>query len=152
MNFEFPEDRTFFEKHLCQPGETLERYKDLFDSRPPIQKRAEFNKCRNELMNALIAEHGRMCLIGYRGLCSITTGIAVDHLIPLSSNKLNKQLRHLASEPGKKVRTQSFGSNHLLNLVIACSNCNNHKKHRFLEPDHLKRLLKIKYEGTSREP
>ncbi|MBK7431316.1 MAG: HNH endonuclease [Bacteroidetes bacterium] len=33
---------------------------------------------------------------------------------------------------GKKVATQSFGSNHIDNLVIACANCNNHKKHRIL--------------------
>lgn len=102
-------------------------------------------------LTALIAAHGRKCFIGYPELCALSSGIAVDHLIPLSSNKLNKELRRVAPKPGKKIRTQSFGSNHLRNLIIACSNCNNHKKHRFLEPDHLKQLMKIKFEGTSRE-
>ncbi len=152
MNFEYTEDLVFFERLLCQPGEALEKYKDLFDLRPPNLKRSEFDKRRNELLNALVAEHGNKCFIAYSGLCDLASGRAVDHLIPLSSNKLNKELRGLAPEAGKKVLTQSFGSNHILNLIPACSNCNNHKKHRFLEPDHLKQILKMKFAGTSREP
>lgn len=66
-------------------------------------------------------------------VCDINSGFCVDHLIPLSSNKLNKELRKQLAEKGKKVKTQSFGSNLIDNLVIACNNCNNYKKHRILE-------------------
>ncbi|MBK6989183.1 MAG: hypothetical protein IPH33_13745 [Bacteroidetes bacterium] len=65
-------------------------------------------------------------------MCDISSGIVIDHLIPLSTNQLNKSLRKLAPVKGKKVATQSFGSNHIDNLVIACASCNNHKKHRII--------------------
>lgn len=77
-------------------------------------------------------------------LCDIERGINVDHLIPLSSNKLNKELRQLKALKGKKVLTQSFGSNNLSNLVLACKKCNSYKKHRFLSKAELKRILDLK--------
>ncbi|MDA1036080.1 MAG: hypothetical protein O3B65_04260 [Chloroflexi bacterium] len=145
--FDFTEDRHFFERLLCQPGETLEHYQELFDPRSPALKRREFKTLRPKLFKDLVAIHGPRCLIGYPDHCDVTSGLAVDHLIPLSSNKLNKDLRRLAPERGKKVLAQSFGSNAVRNLLIACSNCNNHKKHRFLEPDHLRQILTLTHAG-----
>jgi hypothetical protein len=37
----------------------------------------------------------------------------------------------MGAPSGKKVPSASYGSNHLNNLVLACTNCNNTKKHRF---------------------
>jgi 5-methylcytosine-specific restriction endonuclease McrA len=145
IEFDFPEDCAFFEALLCQPGESLQRYAELFDLRPPVLKRREFNQRREQLLSTLIEAYGQRCLLGYSGLCNLHSGLAVDHLIPLSSNKLNKELRHLAPEPGKKVSAQSFGSNDIHNLILACNNCNGHKKHRFLESDRLRTILELKY-------
>jgi len=144
MNFEYPEDRIFFQQLLCGPGETISDYLELFDFRSPPVKRREFNKVRDEHLDMLVAADGKQCLLRYRDICDIASGIAVDHVIPLSSNKLNKELRHLPPLPGKKVLSQSFGSNNLKNLIVACNNCNNHKKHRFLEAGHLQEILRIK--------
>lgn len=70
-------------------------------------------------------------------------GLTVDHVAPLSSNKLNKELRGLAPLPGRKVVTQSFGSNDRRNLVLACGRCNRHKMNRFLTRDEIKRILSV---------
>jgi 5-methylcytosine-specific restriction endonuclease McrA len=58
----------------------------------------------------------------------------LDHLIPLSSNELNKRLRALPRVGKAKVARQSFGSNHADNLILACKRCNAFKKHRLLAP------------------
>lgn len=73
--------------------------------------------------------------------CDLDSGIVIDHLIPLSTNKLNKELRNLKPDKFKKVISQSFGSNHMDNLIIACNNCNNHKKHRILDRNKLLEIL-----------
>lgn len=73
---------------------------------------------------------------------AIQSGITIDHIIPLSTNVLNKDLRRMKSEEkGKKVQSESYGSNHYDNLIIACKNCNNHKKHRLLTKDNMCELL-----------
>jgi len=144
MRFEFPEDEQFFHDLLCEPDEDLRKYESLFDPRPSNVKRNEYNQQRDLLLSQLLEQYGGACQLQYRGVCDIQSGIAVDHLIPLSSNKLNKKLRHLSAPPGKKVPSQSFGSNHPNNLVIACCNCNNYKKHRFLSRDAMKRILHMK--------
>lgn len=145
IQFEFEEDRRFFSELLCAEEENIEKYFELFDFRDPSEKRREFNKRRNELLEQLLKLQGRRCLINYDGLCNLWSGITVDHLIPLSSNKLNKEIRRLKPETGQKVETQSFGSNNLKNLIVACRNCNNHKKHRFLDKTRLHTILKLKY-------
>ena len=48
------------------------------------------------------------------------------------------------TEKGKKVLTQSFGSNHKNNLILACKNCNLHKKHR-MEKEVIQKVLKTKF-------
>lgn len=144
MEFLFPEDRQFFKNLLGTEGEEdFLKFYTLFDFRPPAVKRAEFNKQRNRIFAELEKYHGKHCMLNYE-LCDPSSGFAVDHLIPLSTNKLNKELRQLKAETGKKVATQGFGSNHLDNLVIACTKCNNHKKHRFLESEKLREILELK--------
>ena len=65
---------------------------------------------------------------------------------PERSNKLNKQLRgagtsRLAGGELKKAPTQSFGSNHERNLVLACHNCNSLKQNGFLEAGLFQQVL-----------
>jgi 5-methylcytosine-specific restriction endonuclease McrA len=144
MNFEYAEDRRFFRKLLCERGRGLSAFAHLFDFRPPHTKRAEFNRKMRKLRAELIARHGTVCQLRLVEDCSVKYGLAVDHLIPLSSNKLNKELRQLAAKPGRKVATQSFGSNDLGNLVLACGRCNGYKKHRFLEPSKIREILSRK--------
>lgn len=146
--FEFPEDQKFFEELLCNADCDLLPYKSLFDFRSPTIKRAEFNRQMAKIRARLIERYGKICMLRYSKDCDIEKGVDVDHLIPLSSNKLNKELRKLAALTGKKVKTQSFGSNDLLNMVLACKKCNSHKKHRFLTRSEIKRILDLK--GRSR--
>ena len=143
MEFEFKEDTEYFEKLLCNESQTLRVFINFFDFRPVAEKRNEFNKHRNKLKAILITKHGEECMLKL-SKCDMNSGIAIDHLIPLSTNLLNKSLRKLVPLKGKKAPTQSFGSNHIDNLVIACSNCNNHKKHRILEMEMLQRILNRK--------
>ena len=115
----------------------------MFDFRLPATKRKEFNKIRNDRLKQLISIHGLTCMLNLY-CCDLNSGTAVDHLIPISTNKLNKELRQLKAEQGRKVITQSLGSNHIDNLVISCNNCNNYKKHRILERNKLIHILKEK--------
>jgi 5-methylcytosine-specific restriction endonuclease McrA len=144
MEFLFPEDQKIFQKLLCDEHEDLSKYESLFDFRPPILKRQEFNKIMKQVRLQLENLYGRVCQLQCSNLCNIERGINIDHLIPLSSNKLNKELRQLKALKGKKVLTQSFGSNNLSNLVLACKKCNSYKKHRFLSKAELKRILDLK--------
>lgn len=143
-NFEFVEDKNFFEKLLCDSTSAIDSFNHFFDFRPVAVKRQEFNRLRKGLFFDLAQNYGKDCFLKYPDLCDISSGLAVDHLIPLSTNQLNKLLRNLKPEPGKKVKTQSFGSNHIDNLVIACNNCNNHKKHRLLDREKLLAILTLK--------
>lgn len=143
MQFEFKEDRGYFERLLCKEGEELERYETLFDFRLAIVKRKEFNSKRKSLVEKLLSLHGRDCMLKYE-CCDLSSGLTVDHLIPLSTNKLNKELRKFKPESDKKVTSQSFGSNHIDNLVIACAKCNSHKNHKILEAELFTRIFKVK--------
>lgn len=140
MEFEFKEDQNYFEKLLSNESQAIENFIQLFDFRPVAEKRNEFNKHRNKLKELLISKHGAECMLKL-SMCDMNSGIAIDHLIPLSTNQLNKSLRKLLPRRGKKVATQSFGSNHIDNLVIACAKCNNHKKHRILEQKIILEIL-----------
>ena len=144
MEFMFPEDQSFFQKLLCDENEELPKYESLFDFRPPDIKRKEFNTIMKKVRPQLEESSGKVCQLQCSELCNIESGINVDHVIPLSSNKLNKELRQLKALKGKKVLTQSFGSNNLSNLVLACKKCNAFKKHRFLSKAELKRILALK--------
>ena len=142
--FEYLEDQKYYEDLLLhETHNNINNFASMFDFRPPEIKRKEFNKNRKRILEALRQKHGMNCMLKF-DCCDIHSGITVDHLIPISSNKLNKELRNLKPEKGKKVKTQSFGSNHLDNLIIACSNCNNHKKHRILDHEKMAFILKEK--------
>jgi len=142
VTFEHPEDQRFFRDLLCEEGEALEKYAPLFDLRDMTKKRREFQAARPSLLKILRTKHGTGCMLQYSEACTGGRGaLTIDHLIPLSSNKLNKEIRHVAPLPGRKVPGQSFGSNHLANLVLACATCNGAKKHRLLARAELRRLL-----------
>ena len=141
IQFEHSEDKKYFEKLLMTEEKSrIEDFKALFDFRSPIIKRAEFNQYRKNFQVQLIKKHGRKCMLAME-CCDLDSGLVLDHLIPLSSNMLNKELRNLKPDKHKKVKSQSFGSNHMDNLIIACNKCNSHKKHRFLESEKILKIL-----------
>jgi len=144
MSFEYQEDEQFFHDLLCEPGDNLDKYQSLFDFRSPSVKRNEFNRQRAHLLADLLSQDGCVCQLQYSARCNIERGLVIDHLIPLSSNKLNKELRHLSALPGNKVASQSFGSNHPNNLILACGNCNGLKKHRLLTREQIRPILRLK--------
>jgi len=107
-SFDFIEDRGFFEKLLCDNNNTIETCGSLFDFRSANIKRREFNLLRKGLRANLLQTYGATCFLNYQDICDIKSGIVVDHLIPLSTNQLNKALRKLKSAKGKKVVAQKF--------------------------------------------
>jgi 5-methylcytosine-specific restriction endonuclease McrA len=147
MNFTFPEDRTHFADLLCDgDAELLScRYGHLFDFRDPAAKRADFNRVKQDIRRRHLAAYGPRCMLQYPGIC--TGGpLVLDHFIPLSSNVLNKELRTVRAQRGKKVPTQSFGSNHPDNLVLACERCNAFKKHRLPDRELVARVRRARGE------
>lgn len=141
LSFEFEADEEYFKNLLCSRDEKLEIYHSLFDFREPTIKREEFNKIRNKLLDKLTIERGLKCELQFEDICDLNSGLNIDHMIPLSSNILNKKLRKLKSIKGKKIKTQSFGSNDEKNLLLACANCNSHKKHNFLDKEKIKLII-----------
>lgn len=72
------------------------------------------------------------CYLDMDGLYNISSGYQIDHIIPVTTNILNKKLRNMKSKDiSKKVQSESYGSNHLNNLILMFQACNQHKKHRF---------------------
>ena len=142
MDFEFKEDEQHFVSLFLLIG-GLEGNRCLFDFRPPDLKRKEFNKIRHTVFQKLLDEYGNYCQLHCHEDC---TGEAkeVDHLIPLSSNVLNKQLRNMMGQAGKKVPAQSFGSNHTSNFIMACKRCNAYKKHRFPDVEILENIERVR--------
>ena len=135
MNFQYPEDREFFLNFFAGGDEdSLEKeFSDLFDFRHPAIKRWEFNKIRKKLLVDLVEKY-KTCQLKIHPDCSKDGIFQPDHIIPLSTNKLNRELRHMVSPQHQKVPAQSFGSNHIKNLTLACRRCNAHKKHRLIKP------------------
>ncbi len=140
MNFEFDEDRLYFEKVMGVP---IKKIETLFDFRDARIKRKEFNRVRNILFQELKKRYGITCMLALT-CCNSDSGFVIDHIIPLSTNQLNKELRNIKANTGKKVIAQSFGSNHFDNLVIACNTCNNSKKHKILDAVRLVAILNCK--------
>jgi 5-methylcytosine-specific restriction endonuclease McrA len=143
MQFEFPEDQEFFSRLLAD-GDTNQldvAYSDLFDFRHPAIKRWEFDKTSKKVLSELIEKYNGECQLRLHPECSVFDGLEPDHIIPLSSNVLNKELRKLTGTAGAKVLSQSFGSNHPRNLTLACRKCNGLKKHRILSGAVIKKLL-----------
>lgn len=107
-NFQFQEDLYFFEKLLCQNSETIESYIHLFDFHPVTEKRKEFNRLRKHILVEFSNKYGSICQLNYSKNCDINSGLAIDHLIPLSTNELNKALRQIKPLEGRKVISQSI--------------------------------------------
>ena len=126
------EDKETLEKNFFD-SLNLNLSDNHFDSRDPLIKRKEFNSQRNKLLKQILKEREAECQLKLLEQCE--GNIVLDHMIPLSSNYLSKHLHKEKAEKGKKVAAQSFGSNHLDNLLLACEKCNNYKKHRFIKKD-----------------
>lgn len=137
MDFKYTEDKLFF-KNILQDTTIFEQF---FDFRDPLIKRSEFNLKRDEIFKILTNKYGLGCALNYPGICDTKSGLTVDHIIPLKTNELNKKIRNLKAKDGKKVPSESYGSNNLVNLAIVCSNCNGHKKHRLPSREELQKLL-----------
>jgi hypothetical protein len=146
LHFEYPEDERYFHELLCQVGESSATYYQLFDFRRVSEKRRDFQRVRDTHLRLLEERFGRTCLLRCAPDCDPRSGLTVDHVIPLSSNKLAKALRGLRARRSsdgnlQKVRSQSFGSNHPRNLVLACCNCNSFKQNRILRRDEIRQIL-----------
>ena len=139
-NFEFLDDRNYFITTLCNGDvdEFEKFFSKLFDFRDPKIKRNELDV--NKIKQLLLKDN-QTCQLKISKECLGSQKLQVEHLIPVSTNKLNKSLRNLKAPPGKKVPTQSFGSNHISNLVLACEKCNSLKKHRL--PDEFQNLIDL---------
>jgi len=144
MNFKYAADKEYFEKNVFGRKLKVEDIETYFDFSNPNQKRFEFNKIRNKIYRTLLSRYGKVCFLKIENICNEKSGFDVDHLIPLSSNVLNKKLRKIKPSRGQKVPTQSFGSNNLKNLIIACKKCNAHKKHNFPTIEQVRNIEKAK--------
>jgi 5-methylcytosine-specific restriction endonuclease McrA len=157
LTFPFPDQERFFRDLLCVPGEDLSRYADLFDFRDPRIKDDEFGRIKRKAWIDLEKQYGRICQLLYSPLCTPENATHVDHVIPRKSNILHRKRTGLHSMGnGRKVPSESLGSNEMVNLVPACAACNKNKKHRFLNKASMLRILKTKGfespEGTPNVP
>lgn len=133
-NFQYKADYNFFLDELARGDVTLfeNKFMKIFDFRNPAIKRKEFNRIRDKVFKKLSAKYGEKCQLNLCKDCSKEKLFDVDHFIPLSTNELNKKLRGMKAKNGKKVPSQSFGSNDISNLRISCKRCNSFKKHRII--------------------
>ena len=138
--FEYPEDEEFFANLLT--GGNIEKlnaeFFDYFDFRHPAIKRWEFNKTRKKVLKDLTVKYQGKCQLCIHPDCSVDGKFEPDHIIPLSTNELNKKIRHMGRTSDAKVPAQSFGSNNIKNLTLACKRCNAFKKHRIILPSKIK--------------
>ena len=143
INFEYPEDAEFFANLLAE-GDLKKVEKDFsefFDFEDPTFKRKEFDKQSKKILAGLFAKYGRVCQLRLHIDCSNIIIFEPDHIIPLSSNELNKKIRRMTRFSTAKVEKQSFGSNNMMNLTLACKRCNAYKKNKFFKRDLYKRLI-----------
>jgi len=133
-DFQYKTDYDFFLDKLADGDNHLfeAKFLKMFDFRNPSIKRKEFNQIRNKVFKELSEKYGEKCQLNLCKDCCKEKSFEVDHFIPLSTNELNKKLRGMKAEKGKKVPSQSFGSNDISNLRIACKKCNAFKKHRII--------------------
>ena len=138
MQFEHPEDEEFFALLLANENKEELRAKCMprFDFLESSVKRADFDKLKKLVMKKMAQEGRTKCELHLLEDCD-SQNLVLDHIVPLSSNELNKHLRKMTAPQGKKVPTQSFGSNDPRNFLVACEKCNNFKKHRFIKKDAL---------------
>lgn len=100
--FDFEEDYEYFDRLFDSLG-GINKNIHLFDFRTPIIKRKEFNKIRNDIFYILMEKKGNICELQLNENCT-NNAEQVDHLIPLSSNDLNKELRNIKGVNGKKLQ------------------------------------------------
>lgn len=144
ISFEYPEDREYFANLLANGDvEKLENFADLFDFEHPAIKREKFNKIRKKVLKELVEKYNGKCQLCIHPDCNLESGVEVDHIIPLSSNELNKKLRNMTRFSAEKVQRQSFGSNNVRNFTLACERCNAFKKHKFFGPDLYIKILNL---------
>jgi 5-methylcytosine-specific restriction endonuclease McrA len=145
LGFEFFADKKYFVRLLgARDNQEFQRWFDaLFDFRRAAQKRREFKAIRRNLFAELVQERGHNCQLRLDAKCQRDTNLVVDHFIPLASNEVNKKLRRMKAPRGKKVLAQSFGSNLLATLVLACGHCNGKKKHRIPDAKLVKQVLGV---------
>lgn len=134
--FEYPDDEQFFALLLAGGDKEELRTKFIrrFDFREPSLKRTVFDKLKRLVMEEMIQEGRTQCELHLVADCD-SQNLVLDHIIPLSSNELNKHLRRMTAPQGKKVPAQSFGANDRENFLVACAKCNNFKKHRFIKKE-----------------
>ena len=143
VNFRDEQEKQFFMELLCSDQDSINDFGYLFDFREPKDKRSEFNRKRSRILAFLIDTEGANCILHF-GNCDLKSGYNIDHIIPISTNIINKHVHKMPAEKGKKVKTESYGSNDIYNLRIACQNCNLEKKHRFLTREEMKVILENK--------
>ena len=140
--FDYPEDNDHFDGVLQDIG-GVDTYSHLFDFRDPDLKRKEFNSIRDAVFAGLKRRYGKGCQLRCHDDCC-GVGTVVDHLIPLSSNVLNKTLRGMRATTDKKAPTQSFGSNHEDNFVLACRRCNAFKQSKIPTADLINSIARLR--------
>src|SRR3989344_9240106 len=94
LDFQYPEDKKFFVDLLAGGDEKRfeSEFSNFFDFRQPAIKRREFNKTRKQVLKDLLKKNGEVCQLHLHPDCSKVKIWAPDHIIPLSSNELNKKL------------------------------------------------------------
>lgn len=102
-NFEFEDDRAFFEALLCHEGEALTAYAELFDFRPPEVKRRDFAAVRSSTLAGRLVEPGAQCQLALSGVCTPASGWVIDHRPPPT-----------ASAPKPQPRSSMLGLAHFL--------------------------------------
>ncbi len=134
--FEYPDDEQFFASLLAggNKEELRAEFIRRFDFREPSLKRAVFDRLKRLVMEEMVQEGRTKCELHLVADCD-SQNLVLDHIIPLSSNELNKHLRKMTAPQRKKVPAQSFGANDRENFLVACAKCNNFKKHRFIKKE-----------------
>ena len=109
-DFQYKKDYNFFLEKLAKGNKDLfsKKYLKLFDFRDPSIKRKEFNKIRNNLYKRLVLKFGEKCQLKIHPDCSKEKVFDVVHFIPLSTNKLNKEIRNVKAEKGKKLQVKAL--------------------------------------------
>ncbi len=132
MDFKYSEDEKYFADMFCEGdvNKLRTKFKESFDFRSVTIKRREFNGKRKTLFPIISERANGTCQI-----CKSAEGNELDHIIPLGSNYLNKKFRKMkplrVGGKLKKVPSESYGSNNIRNLQLACKPCNRKKWYRF---------------------
>lgn len=131
MKLKYKEDWDYFKINLDFVKDEI--FNTLFDDTDSLEKRKQYNIIKKQVYKELMDDQKGDCYLNIDGICNISSGYQIDHIIPLTTNILNKKLRNMKSEDrSKKVPSESYGSNHINNLILTCKSCNQHKKHRLL--------------------